>query len=223
MSDPIALLPLAQLRADDDFQPRSGGLSEAHVRVCCESDPASWPPLLVTPNEAGGYDLIDGFHRFEAANRLGLQALPCRIDPAADYFTAVAANITHGLPLSLADRKAAAVWLAEQEPDLSYRELGRRVGLSDKTVKRALTEEPSAENPHAKTSPIRTLVRQVERTYRAGEGRTWLGFGRDGDAKAFRREIDAYDPDDQPDVARALLAFGHACVAAAQPYLTEEA
>jgi hypothetical protein len=218
----LHMIPTTQLWADEAYQPRDS-LSESHVRLLLASDPATWPPLLVAPSGDGRFRVIDGFHRLEAATRLGLAALPCVVDPSAGYPEGFAANLTHGLPLSLAERKAFARWLADAEPGLSYRELGRRSGLNHQTVKRALEEPEATGGDHRQSppDPICTLVRQVTRTYRAGGGRTWLGFGRDGDAKAFRREIDAYDPDDQPEIARAMLAFGHACVAAAQPYLTE--
>ncbi len=72
----VTPIELARLRANEEFQPRYGGLDERHVRLLIGTDPAEWPPLLVKPNELGGYDLIDGFHRYEAAVRLGLSALP---------------------------------------------------------------------------------------------------------------------------------------------------
>lgn len=218
------LIPLDQILADDYFQPRDGGVKEGHVRLLMQTDPTAWPPLLVTPNDDGRFSLIDGFHRLEAARRLGLTTLPVRIDRDADYFSAVAANIAHGLPLSVPDRKAAARLMAEHEPNLSYREIGRRVSLNHETVKHALeTEEVEPiERTKATPDPIRDLVRQVDRTYRSGEGRSVFGLGRSGNPKVFQREIECYAHEDQPEVAQALLAFGHACVAAAQPFLLGE-
>ncbi len=218
------LIPLSQLRANEAYQPRLEGLKESHVRLLMASDPSTWPPLRVSPNDDGTCDIIEGFHRNEAANRMGLDALPCVIEPTAGYPEAVAANLRHGLPLSLSDRRAFAQWLAEEEPELSLRELGRRCGLNHATVKRALEEdEPEGgENRHtSQPDPITKLVRQVERTYREGAGRSWLGFGKAGNPNAFRRSLEAYAEEDRPQVARAMLAFGHACVAAAQPYLVD--
>jgi ParB-like chromosome segregation protein Spo0J len=141
MSDTRTLISLSQLRADEDYQPRLEGLRESHIRLLMASDPATWAPLLVAPSDEGTFTVIDGFHRLEAATRLGLTALSCVVDPRAGYPEAVAANLRHGLPLALADRKAFARWLADEEPGLSYRELGRRCGLNHETVKRAPEEE----------------------------------------------------------------------------------
>ena len=217
------MIPVTQLHADENYQPREA-LKEAHVKLLMASDPAAWPPLLITPGEDGRYLIIDGFHRYEAATRLGLDALPCRIDPEAGYPEGFAANLTHGLPLTLAERKAFACWLHDDDPTLSYRELGRRSGLNHATVKRALEtdEVEPTERPKATPDPIRDLVRQVDRAYHSGAGRTLFGLGKAGNPTAFRAEIAAYDEDDQPEVAQALLAFGHACVAAAQPFLLGE-
>lgn len=224
MTSYTTTIPLAAIMADEDYQPRRA-LNEAHVRQLMDSEPDAWPPVLVTLHD-GGYLLIDGFHRLEAATRLGRETLACTVEPDAGYPEAFAANIAHGLTLTIDERKDFVRWLADDEPGLSYRELGRRSGLNHETVKRALTEgadpEPAAPRPRTTPDPIAKLVRSVITTYEAGYGRTWLGFGRGGNPSAFRAEIGAYDADDQPDVARALLAFGHACVEAAQPFLSGE-
>jgi DNA-binding CsgD family transcriptional regulator len=212
------MMSLDRLIPEEQYQPRDAGLSEPHVRLLAESDPGTWPPLLISP-DGDGFVIIDGFHRREAAQRLGLAALPCVVVPGAGYPEAVAANLRHGLPLSLTDRKEAARWYAEQEPDLSYREIGRRVSLSDKTVKQAV-ESTSAASPQTQPDKIRKLVALVYRTYNDRHGRTFLGFGKAGNAAAFRRAIETFPEDEQADVARALDAFGSAIVAASQQYMS---
>ena len=107
---------LHKLHADERYQPRIAGLDEKHIKLLLASDPDTWPPLLVTPNDVGGYDIIDGFHRFEAAHRLGLKELLCIVQAGAGYPEAFEANQRHGLPLSLEDRKDFARWLHEQSP-----------------------------------------------------------------------------------------------------------
>jgi len=224
MTSYTTTIPLAAIVADEDYQPRRAA-NEAHVRQLMASEPETWPPVLVTPHD-GAYILIDGFHRLEAATRLGRETLVCTVAPGVGYPEAFAANMTHGLTLTIDERKDFVRWLAEEEPGLSYRELGRQSGLNHETVKRALAEgeepESTAPRPRPAADPIAKLVRTVVTTYDAGYGRTHLGFGRDGNPNAFRAEIAAYAEADQSDVARAVLAFGHACVEAAQPFLSGE-
>jgi len=220
LGEPVPI-PLARLIPNPDYQPRAGGLSEPHLRLLLESDPATWPPLLVSPTDADNFDILDGFHRHEAARRVGLPAVSCVVAPGAGYPEAVAANLRHGLPLSMADRKDAARWWAEHVPGLSYREIGRRVGLSDKTAKAAIEAPERAENPRPRADPIRRLVGLTVDAYQGGHGRRFLGMGKEADAGAFRRRIEEYDDDERPKVARALAAFGRAIAAAAEPYLSD--
>lgn len=204
------MIPPARIIPDPDFQPRETGLSESHVRLLMESDPATWPPLTVAPDGAG-FVLIDGFHRREAAHRLGIAALPCVVVPGAGYPEAVAANLRHGLPLAMADRKEAARWYADQEPGLSFREIGRRVSLSDKTVKRAI-ESPSAECAEARSAPD-PLDHWFTQTY---------NLDRTPSARDVRRDIDAYDEAERPEVARVYAETGEALIEASTLYLSGE-
>lgn len=205
--EPVSI-PLDLIMADPQYQPRGGGLVESHVRLLTESDPTTWPPILVMPSTNGAHILIDGFHRLEAARRLNLPALRCRIVPGAGYPEAVAANIAHGLPLSRSDRKDAARWWAEQEPDLSYREIGRRVGLSDKTVAATLRQGESTKSPRTEPDPIARFVSQIIRADDDGYAT----------ARAVRREIECYDDESRTGVAASLADIGGVLVEAATPY-----
>jgi ParB-like chromosome segregation protein Spo0J len=207
MSDQQAVtIPLDKLTADDRYQARGDGLSESHVRLLMESDPQDWPPILCAPNGDGTYGLRDGAHRTEAARRLGVPALRCNVVEGAGYPEAVMANIAHGLSLSRADRKDAARWWAEHEPGVSYREIGLRVGLSDKTVKAALTK---GERP-AQTRPASDpLDRWLHATYRLDSPPS---------PRDVKAEIDAYEEADRPDVAKVYAAVGKALIEATATY-----
>lgn len=206
--DHTVMIPLDRLILDPDYQPRSDGLSESHLRLLMESDPQRWNPLIVAPNGGGSFIVIDGFHRTEAARRMKLTELRCVIQEDAGYPEAVMANIAHGLPLSVNDRKEAARWWADHEPDMSYREIGLKTALSDKTVKRAIESDP-AEAPKAQeaSSP---LDRWFHQTYRLDTPPS---------TRDVKAEIDAYDMADRPDVAEIYAAVGRALVDATASYL----
>lgn len=201
-------IPLNLISPNPNYQPRRQGLSEAHVRLMAESDPATWPPLLVAPEGNGQYVLIDGFHRYEAATRLGLAQVTCIVQDGAGYPDAVAANIAHGLPLSRDDRKDAARWWTDREPNLSYREIGRRVGLSDKTVKRAI------EAPDAHRQPTQAASGPVDRWFRAT-----YDLESPPTSKEIQADIATFAAEYQVVVATFYADIGRSLLHAATPYL----
>jgi ParB-like chromosome segregation protein Spo0J len=127
---------IGRIIVDPSLQPRVGGLDADHVRALQEA-PEGWPPLLVVQRD-GRYLLVDGFHRFAAAQNLGLETVRVEVEavPADGDLHALAfrANAAHGRPLSLADRRAFAERLLRAQPRLADREIGRRCGLSSNTV-----------------------------------------------------------------------------------------
>ena len=112
---------------------RSSGVDESHVNLLVNVGD-QLPPILV---QAGSMRVIDGAHRVRAArlsgkSRIDVQLLD--IDDTEAFTVSITANVRHGLPLSLADRKQAAVRLAHLRPTLSDRAIGRTCGLTGKTV-----------------------------------------------------------------------------------------
>jgi hypothetical protein len=89
------------------YYPRTR-LDEQHIANLVEAGPDAWPPLLVGRYPDGRLQLLDGHHRLEAAKRLKLDRVRCRIVAVAgakEAFTlAVEANLSHGLPYTHADR-----------------------------------------------------------------------------------------------------------------------
>ena len=224
----VMQLPLSKLQADEQYQPRATGLDPQHVLLLASSDPSEWPPLLVSPNDTGSYDIIDGFHRLAAAHRLGLSTLPCAIQEGVGYPEAAEANLRHGLPLSLADRKDYACYLHDQEPTLSLRAIARRCSLSPATVKATLeaAERDNEGAAHNAPPPTRPKPDPIERCIvlivRARQQRTGVSFlGQDKHVQHVQRLINRYRKEDRAEVARALALFGQAFVDAARPYLPE--
>ncbi|MGW4533725.1 ParB/RepB/Spo0J family partition protein [Nocardia sp. NPDC004340] len=121
----------ASLRIGD--HPRIGGIDAEHVERLAESQ-HRLPPILV---HRPTMRVIDGAHRLRAAELRG----DAQIDIVyfdggeADAFAlAVRANVHHGLPLSSADRAAAALRLLRTHPQWSDRVLASVTGLAAKTI-----------------------------------------------------------------------------------------
>jgi len=131
-----AELPITAITTDVALQPRVEGIDPDHVRVL-EDVHDTWPPLVVVDDD-GGYVLVDGFHRYAAAQNLGLETVTVDVvDMPADgdlKALAFALNARHGRPLSLTDRRQEATRRLQDHPDWADREIGRRCGLAQPTI-----------------------------------------------------------------------------------------
>jgi hypothetical protein len=147
--NPPVLIPMGQIIIDDRLQPRQDGLAADHFASLMET-PETWPPIVLADINGALY-LIDGFHRHEAARRLGIGELAASIfapTEGTDLFgIAFQLNAKHGRPLTLRDRKAYAAALIARHPDLADREIGRRCSLHHQTVGALRDEWPSARVP----------------------------------------------------------------------------
>ncbi|MBR7836438.1 ParB N-terminal domain-containing protein [Actinospica durhamensis] len=115
------------------FALRLDGCSDESVEVLSEVV-GELPPILV---HRGSKRVIDGMHRLLAARRRGLATIAVRYfeGTLADAFVlAVRANVAHGLPLPLRDRRVAAARILSSHPHWSNRRVATAAGLSDKTV-----------------------------------------------------------------------------------------
>lgn len=113
--------------------PRLDGEDPDHVAVLAEVE-ACWPPIVVHRQTMR---VIDGMHRLRAAQLRGDRTVEVEFfDGDADeaFVMAVRANIAHGLPLTLADRKAAAHRILTWQPQRSDRWIGAVTGLAANTV-----------------------------------------------------------------------------------------
>lgn len=144
--------PVTRIRIDAlvlDHSPRLDGADSDHIRLLAEAG-ATLPPIVVhRPTMA----VIDGVHRVQAALLNGREEIDARLldcDDNAAFVLAVRANITHGLPLSHADRAAAAERILASQPRWSDRAIAATTGLSDKTVSRIRTRA-TANTPQSNT------------------------------------------------------------------------
>ncbi len=140
----VVEVPIAALREADS--PRLGGLDHEHFRALAELD-VELPPILV---HRATMQVIDGMHRLRAAVRNGRDRIRAQFfdgTEAEAFLAGVEANVAHGLPLTLADRRAAATRIIASHPHLSDRSIGVTAGLAAKTVaaiRRELGEDHGA-------------------------------------------------------------------------------
>lgn len=127
----IVTVPIASLLPGES--PRSEGQDKEHISRLAEVE-EPLPPILVNRNTM---QVIDGFHRLLAALSKGREVIDVELfvgTPEEAFLRAVKANVGHGLPLSQADRRAAATKIIASHPHMSDRAIARIAGLGAKTV-----------------------------------------------------------------------------------------
>lgn len=140
---PIASIEIEKLTLEGS--PRLGGEDLQHARVLAGIQ-GPLPPITVRRQTM---QVIDGRHRIRAAQLNGRSVIDARLvecDERTAFALAVRENVTHGLPLSLADRRAAAVSIIAFYPHWSDRVVAEQTGLSDKTVSALRTTGPTPDS-----------------------------------------------------------------------------
>lgn len=143
----MVMVPTSSLLSSDS--PRLAGEDDGHARALAESE-ATFPPILVNRPTMR---VIDGMHRLRAAVLRGEDEIRVQFvegDEVDAFILAVEANIAHGLPLSLADRKAAAGRIINSRPRWSDRAIASTTGLSSKTVA-SIRRRSTVDNPQLNT------------------------------------------------------------------------
>lgn len=113
--------------------PRLAGECAEHLHTLAQVD-AALPPIVVHRQTMR---VIDGMHRLRVAATRGQQTIAVTMfDGSSDdaFVVAVAANRAHGLPLTLADREAAAERILRAQGHRSDRSIAVISGLSASTV-----------------------------------------------------------------------------------------
>jgi ParB-like chromosome segregation protein Spo0J len=127
----VEAVPTLSLRPADS--PRLNGEDKAHIARLAETE-TPLPPILV---DRRTMRVIDGMHRLMAASLQGRETIDVIFFDGSDadvFLRAVQENIAHGLPLSQADRRAAAERIIVSHPHMSDRAIGHSIGLAAKTV-----------------------------------------------------------------------------------------
>jgi ParB-like nuclease domain len=128
---PIGTISISELVISNS--PRLSGKDDKHIRILAESD-SQLPPILV---HRSTMRVIDGVHRVHAAKLRSEHQIQARLfdgDEPSSFVLAVHTNTTHGLPLSIKDRKAAAERILRYFPHWSDRAVGSVTGLAHRTV-----------------------------------------------------------------------------------------
>ncbi|MFE9096514.1 ParB/RepB/Spo0J family partition protein [Streptomyces sp. NPDC007264] len=132
--DPVAERATVALGALlDSDSPRVDGVNEDHVRALAELD-SPLPPILV---HRATMRIVDGVHRLRAARLRGDTEIEVEFYDGAQedaFALAVRLNVTHGLPLSQADRTAAATRILAARPYWSDRRIAATTGLAASTI-----------------------------------------------------------------------------------------
>ncbi|MEV0401520.1 ParB N-terminal domain-containing protein [Actinoallomurus sp. NPDC050550] len=138
---------IGSLRPADS--PRLRGEDREHVvRLAGVETPL--PPILV---HRPTMRVIDGMHRLRAAMLRGdteIEAVFFDGSAAEAFARAVELNVAHGLPLTLADRRAAAARILAAEPQASDRRIAARTGLSARTVASVRRSTPQIPQTNAR-------------------------------------------------------------------------
>lgn len=144
---PVENVPVASIR--NSYTPRKNKANEHHIQILAQS-PLPLPPIVI---HRTSMRVIDGVHRLRATELRGDSTIPARLfegNDAEAFALAVHLNVTHGLPLTLSERKAAARRVLESYPHWSDRSIGLIAGVSNKTVGKirgCATEEISQLDP----------------------------------------------------------------------------
>ena len=141
----VISIPLFSLRSADS--PRLNGEDKAHIARLAEME-TPLPPILVDKRTMR---VIDGMHRLMAASLQGQETIDVIFFDGSEadvFLRAVQENVAHGLPLSQADRRAAAERIIASHPHMSDRAIGHLIGLAAKTVA-AIRKSSSEELPQS--------------------------------------------------------------------------
>ncbi|MFF1910565.1 ParB/RepB/Spo0J family partition protein [Streptomyces sp. NPDC058239] len=165
----IIPVPIAALLPGES--PRSEGPDQEHVARLAEID-GPLPAILVRRSDMR---VIDGMHRLLAALIRGQETIDVEFFEGTTeeaFLRAVQANITHGLPLSQDDRRAAAGRIIASHPQMSDRAIARASGLGAKAVasirRRSTDVVPQLNSRIGRDGRVRPLS-SVEGRWRAAE------------------------------------------------------
>lgn len=127
----VVEIPIGLLSTADS--PRIWGESRSHIATLAASE-VELPPIIV---HRQSMSVIDGMHRLRVAQLRGQEKIKARFFHGSEldaFVLAVKSNVAHGLPLSLQERKLAAVRILQSRSEWSNRRIASVTGLSASSV-----------------------------------------------------------------------------------------
>lgn len=127
----VVSVPITALSPGDT--PRLKGEDSAHVTRLAQIE-LPLPPILV---DRRTMRVIDGIHRLMAASLRGQENIEVEFfdgSPEDAFLRGVETNVAHGLPLSQADRTAAALRILVSHPNMSDRAIAGATGLGTRAI-----------------------------------------------------------------------------------------
>lgn len=152
-----SVLPILSIKPGES--PRLRGEDKAHIKRLAKTE-TPLPPILV---DRRTMRVIDGMHRLIAASLKRQETIEVEFfdgPPEEAYLLAVKANVTHGFPLSHADRQAATARILTSHPNMSDRAIAEYAGLGTRavaTIRRSLGSVPQQHARVGRDGKVRPL------------------------------------------------------------------
>jgi hypothetical protein len=130
-SPAVVTVPITSLHTAGS--PRLNGENDEHIARLADTE-TKLPPILV---DRRTMRVVDGMHRLKVASLQNQEVIDVTFFDGSEadiFLRAVEENVAHGLPLTRADRRAAAERVVASHPHLSDRAISHSVGLSAYTV-----------------------------------------------------------------------------------------
>ncbi len=127
----VYAVPIVRLLPGDS--PRLNGEDKVHVLRLAAME-TMLPPIQV---DRATMRVVDGIHRLMAASLKGEHTIAVEFfdgSPEDAFLKSVEANVEHGLPLTQADRSAAALRILRSHPTMSDRAIAKSTGLGAQAV-----------------------------------------------------------------------------------------
>lgn len=158
----IVSVKIASIKMDSELQPREAITDEA-VEEYAEAMKAGveFPPCVVV-KQGKTHWLCDGFHRVAAAKRIKRKAVECEViegNKQQAIWLAAAANLTHGVRRTNADKRRAVHMALGVKGDLPLRDIADHCAVSYEMVRvlKSQAEEARAVQRDAEQSVARAI------------------------------------------------------------------